>query len=68
MTNRHPSIREESFGSHVVIVNPHIKCVQFNLQVVKKMNADFDGDELQLYFFSQISDNTEIAILSSMPR
>ena len=25
MTNRYPSIREESFGSHIVIVDPNIK-------------------------------------------
>ncbi len=32
------------------------------------MNADFDGDELQLYFFSQLTDYTEIAMLSSTLR
>lgn len=45
LTNRYPSIREESFGSHTVIVRD-IKSIQFNLQVVKKMTADFDGDEM----------------------
>ena len=34
--------------------------------VIKKMNADFDGDEMQLFFFADAKDRIEAIILSSM--
>lgn len=49
LTNRYPSIAEESFGMHKVVLK-EAKQIQFNMSVIDKMTADFDGDEMQLFF------------------
>jgi DNA-directed RNA polymerase beta' subunit len=45
MVNRYPSIREESFTALRCKVED-VKAIKFSLSVIKKMNADFDGDEM----------------------
>lgn len=45
LTNRYPSIAEESFGMHKVVLKD-AKQIQFNMSVIDKMTADFDGDEM----------------------
>ena len=67
LTNRYPSIREESFGAHIIKVRP-VQSILYNLQVVDKLGADFDGDESQLYLFASPEDCTEAALLSSAHR
>ena len=46
MSNRYPSVREESFGGGRVKIVEHQQSIQLNLSIIKKFNADFDGDEM----------------------
>ena len=45
MVNRYPSVREEAFTALRCKVE-NTKAIKFSLPVLKKMNADFDGDEM----------------------
>ena len=63
--NRYPSIREESFTALRAKIIPGSKALQFSLQVIAKMNADFDGDETQLFVFASKSDELEALGLMS---
>jgi DNA-directed RNA polymerase beta' subunit len=45
LVNRYPCIREESIGS-AIFRTRDTKSIQFGMQVLDKMTADFDGDEM----------------------
>ena len=45
MVNRYPSVREESFTTLRIKVED-VKTINFPLSIIKKMGADFDGDEM----------------------
>lgn len=45
MVNRYPSVREESFTTLRAKIED-TKAIKLPLCIIKKMNADFDGDEM----------------------
>ena len=62
---RYPALREESFASHILIPTNHT-CMTIPLAACDYKNADFDGDETNLYIpNSQLTDN-ECLLLSSI--
>jgi len=64
---RFPSVREESIASHLIIPTNHT-CMTLPLAACEYKNADFDGDETELYVnFSQAAD-IECLLLNSIYR
>lgn len=65
--SRFPAVREESFASHILIPSDNT-CMTLPVSVCKYKNADFDGDETQIYApFSQTSE-IESLLLNSIFR
>ena len=46
LVNRYPSIQELSFTALRIRVDRESKALQFPMSIIKKMGADFDGDEM----------------------
>lgn len=46
MVNRYPTLQEQSFTALRLKIDAGSKSLQFPLSIVKKMGADFDGDEM----------------------
>lgn len=67
MVNRYPSIREESFSSHLIKITDR-KTINFPITVIEKMAADFDGDEMEIWCLSSPSDILEAIMLYSCHR
>lgn len=65
MCNRYPSMREESFGAHRIIIDPKKNVFAIPMGDTKKMNADFDGDEIQLQGMYNYECAAETLALSS---
>ena len=49
LCNRYPTLREESFGCHKVWIDPKKNVFSLTMGNCKKMNGDFDGDEIQTF-------------------
>lgn len=46
LVNRYPSVQELSFTALRIKVDHNSKAMQFPMSIIKKMGADFDGDEM----------------------
>ena len=65
MCNRYPTMREESFGCHRVMIDQSKNVFAISMGLCKKMTADFDGDEIQLFGLPTMEDAFEaLALLS----
>lgn len=67
MVNRYPTVREESFSAMSAIVED-TKTIKFSLSNCKKFNADFDGDEMEIFVLPSMADCMEAINLYSVNR
>jgi DNA-directed RNA polymerase beta' subunit len=66
LINRQPTLHGGSMMAHRVIRRPG-KTMRLNLAVCKSFNADFDGDEMNVYPPQSQLTRTELECLSSTP-
>ena len=67
MVNRYPTLREESVTALRCKVE-ETKTIKFPLGVIKKMNCDFDGDEVEIFCMGLLADCMEAINLYSPNR
>jgi DNA-directed RNA polymerase beta' subunit len=68
MFNRAPTLERSSIGAHKVIViqDPGVHTFQMNVCACEFYNADFDGDQMNLWVTRNPSARAEAAIMSSV--
>ena len=66
--NRQPSLEKSSIGVHKVIIlnDPKVNTFQINVAACAWYNADFDGDQMNLWVTSGIMSTAEAGILSKV--
>lgn len=66
--NRQPSLKPSNIAGHVITIthNPEIKTLRMNVIVCALYNADFDGDEMNMYVSSNITAINEIEELNGV--
>lgn len=65
LVQRYPTLREESFTLMRVKIED-TKAIKLPLSVIAKQNADFDGDEMEIFVLPSKSDCMEaIGCMSS---
>ena len=64
---RFPSVREESWASHILVPTNHT-CMTIPLAACEYKNADFDGDETELYATHSHVTDIECILLNSIFR
>ena len=64
---RFPSVREESFASHLINPTNHT-CMTLPLAACDYKNADFDGDETEIYVNASHVSDIECLLLNSIYR
>lgn len=67
--NRQPSLLPSSVSAHriVVTMDPEILTFRMNVIVCPLYNADFDGDQMNVYVAPNVASRNEIEQLSSVP-
>ena len=65
--NRQPSLHKMSIMGHRVKVLPY-STFRLNLSVTSPYNADFDGDEMNMYVPQSMETKAEVKELMSVPR
>ena len=68
LINRQPSLHEGSMMTHIakVIDNPNYATLRLNPAVVHPYNADFDGDEMNVFFSQSIQTMIELEEISDV--
>ncbi len=66
--NRQPTLERSSFGLHraVIIQDPAVHTFQFNVSACEWYNADFDGDQMNLWAPRGAGPRAEAIVLSSV--
>lgn len=67
--NRQPSLERSSIGVHriVVLEDPAIHTFQMNVTACDWYNADFDGDQMNLWIPHTVMSRVEAGLMSSVP-
>lgn len=61
--NRQPSLSRGSLMSSRVVRKPYGKTIRIPLAITNSLNADFDGDELNIHFPTNLEAKTELKYL-----
>lgn len=65
LLNRQPTLHTGSMQAFNVVIRQG-KVIRMNLAVTKSFNADFDGDEMNIFCPGSVEAATELAVLSSV--
>lgn len=70
LLNRQPTLHKMSMMGHriKVINNPKLKTFRLNLAVTKSYNADFDGDEMNIFVPQNIETQIELEDIADVKR
>ncbi len=66
--NRQPTLERSSIGVHkiIVIIDPAVHTFQFNVLACEWYNADFDGDQMNLWVARSNASRAEASIMSGV--
>lgn len=70
LMNRQPSLHKMSIMCHRALINleKNISALRLNVNVTSPYNADFDGDEMNLYVVQSIQELVEIIMLAHVDK
>lgn len=68
MMNRQPSLHKQSLMAHRVKIFPKGKTFRLNLCVTTPYNADFDGDEMNMFIIQSVEGRAELKEICAVHR
>ena len=70
LLNRQPTLQKQSMMAHKlkVINNPNLKTFRLSIAVVKPYNADFDGDEMNIFIGLSIQTTMELEEIADVKK